>query len=282
MNKSNRSSLLFVVLAIGFSYSYWGLFFLSDQELLPFDPSSDLMGALRGYGPSLAAIIAAAVVYGRNGLRELWMRVTMWRIPLWLLASAIVVPVLVNLVLLFLVHSAGVDLVLNLKSVSLPKLILIFFFFAIVDGPIGEEVGWRGFLLPRLLEKHGVIFASALIGVVWFVWHLPLYVATERFDITLDFLLSYLFNNVAFSFLHTWFFLRSGGSALLSIIFHTAGNYCVFLSITLFPEVEQWPFSQHLYAGILVVAAIFAGVSIWRNPGYREGKQNDCVANKVV
>jgi uncharacterized protein len=277
VDKGNRSTLLFIALALGLSYLYWGLFYLHEQNWVAFDPSSDLMGAIRGYGPSIAAIIAAAVIYGRQGLNSLWMRVKMWRIPLWLFALAIFGPVLFNLVLVFIAFLSGVDLALNPESVPLPKLILIFFFFAIVDGPIGEEIGWRGFLLPRLLEKHGAIFPSVLIGIVWFVWHMPLYIATERFDMSLAFLLSYLLNNIAFSFLHTWFFLRSGGSVLLSIIFHTAGNYFVFLSITLFPGIEQWPIAEQIYAGVLVFAAVFAGVSIWRNPALHTNHDDDAV-----
>ena len=175
----------------------------------------------------------------------------------------------ISLVLVLIAYFAGVDLVPNPESVPLPKLFLIFFFFAIVDGPVGEEIGWRGFLLPRLLENYGAIFASIFLGIVWFAWHLPLYIATDRYEITFFFFSTYLLNNVAFSFLHTWFFLRSGGSALLAIILHTAGNYSVFLAVTLFPSIEQSPITQPLYVGLLVVAALLAGISIWRNPAYR-------------
>jgi uncharacterized protein len=282
-NKTNsRSILLFLATALGLSYAYWGLFYLHDQGFLPFDPSSDIMGALRGYGPSIAALVAAAVIYGRKGISELWMRVKMWRIPLWLIALAILGPMLGNLVLIIIAHFAGVELVLNPESVPLPKLIIIFFFFAIVDGPVGEEIGWRGFLLPRLLEKYGVIVASSLLGLIWFVWHLPLYIATDRFDITLGFFFGYLLNNVAFSFLHTWFFVRSGGSALLAIIFHTAGNYFVYLAVTLFPELDQSPLTQPIYHGILLVVAILANISLWRNPHYKIKKADDSVPINAV
>lgn len=274
-NRANRSIFIFLLLALGLSFLYWGLFLLHDHGLLPFDPKSDLMGAARGYGPSLAALVAATVIYGRDGLRDLWMRVTMWRIPLWLFALAIVGPMLISLALLVILQVTGVDLVLTSESMPIPKLVIVFFFFAIVDGPVGEEIGWRGFLLPRLLEKHGVLFASTVIGLVWFVWHIPLYIATDRYEMSMAFFATYLLNTMAFSFLHAWFFLRSGGSALLAITFHTAGNYSVFLAVTLFPSIEKSPTTLPIYYGILGVAAIFAGFSMWRNPAYRQFKLND-------
>ncbi len=264
-NLNRRSTLLFLALALGLSFAYWGLFLLFDKGLLPFDPASDLMGALRGYGPTFAAIVSAAVVYGRSGLKELWMRVKMWRVPLWLLALAILGPMFGSLILIAISHFAGVALVFDLGSTPLPKMVIVFFFFAIVDGPIGEEIGWRGFLLPRLLEKRGVIYASVVVGLVWFVWHLPLYIATDRYDMTLGFFFSYLLNNVAFSFVHTWFFVRSKGSAFLAIILHTAGNYSAYLAITLFPALNDSPLTEPIYLGILVTAGVLAGGSLWRN-----------------
>jgi membrane protease YdiL (CAAX protease family) len=265
--KDRLSIGLYVFLALGLSVLYWGLFYLHDRGTLAFDPESDLMGALRGYGPALAALVVAIVIHGRKGLRELWARVTMWRVPPWLLILAIVGPLLGSVVLLVIVRIAEVDLTPTSQGVPLPKLVIIFLFFAIVDGPVGEEIGWRGFLLPRLLERHGVIYASVFLGIVWFLWHIPLYAATDKVDLNPAFFSSYLLNNVAMSFLHTWFFLRSGGSAFLAIIFHTACNYAVYLAVTLFPGLEQSDLTQPVYVGLLVVIAIFAGISSARSQG---------------
>jgi membrane protease YdiL (CAAX protease family) len=270
MNKrsDNRAIAMFIALAIGLSLFYWGLFILHDWGFLPFDPASDAMGVLRGYGPTVAALATAAFIYGRQGLRELWATISMWRISPRLLALAILGPLFVSVVLLLIAKLAGVDLTPNAESEPILKLILVFLFFAIADGPIGEEIGWRGFLLPKLLSAHGAIFASTLLGVVWFAWHIPLYAATGKMELEPIFLVSYLLNNVAFSFIHTWFFLRSGGSALLSIVLHTAGNYAVFLAVTFFPSIEKSLLTQPIYVGILVITAIFAGISMWRNPAY--------------
>lgn len=268
--RSRSAIFVFTALALGLSLLYWGLFFLHGRGLLPFDPNSDLMGAIRGYGPTLAALVTAAAIYGRVGLKDLWLRLKMWRVRPWLLGLAVLGPLAGSALLLVLACLSGADLTPSPEHLPIPKLVLVFVFFAVVDGPIGEEIGWRGFLLPRLLERHGAIFASAVLGVIWFAWHLPLYIATGKFEITLVFFCTYLANNVAFSFIHTWFFLRSGGSALLAIVLHTAGNYSVFLAVKMFPGIEQSPATQPIYLGILVAAAILAGFALAREA--RRGK----------
>lgn len=260
--RSHLAIYLFIAIALGLSCAYFGLFYLHGRGLLGFDPASDAMGALRGYGPTLAALLTAGIVYGRDGLRALWARVSRWRIRPRLLALALLGPLLGSAALIALAYFAGVDMTPGQDGIPVPKLIIIFFFFAVVDGPIGEEIGWRGFLLPRLLEKHGAIVASLIVGLVWFAWHVPLYLATGRETLSLAFCVGYALNNVAFSFIHTWFFLRSGGSALLAILLHTAGNYAVYLAVTFYPGLEQSPITQPIYVGLLVTVAFFAGLSM--------------------
>lgn len=263
-HRNRHAVRLFVSLALGLSLAYWGLFYLHRHHWLGFDPASDAMGALRGYGPTLAALITAAAIYGREGVAAIWKRITQRPIAARLIALAILGPLLASAALVVLAGLAGVDLAPSSDGIPIPKLILIFFFFAVVDGPIGEEIGWRGFLLPRLLERHGPISASFALGLVWFAWHVPLYLATGREELTLAFIASYTLNNVAFSFVHTWFFLRSGGSALLAILLHTAGNYSVYLAVALFPGLKKSALTQPIYLSLLVLAATLAALSMWR------------------
>lgn len=255
---------IFVGVALGLSGLYWLLFALSARGWLPFDPSSDLLGAARGYTPAIAAIITALALSGRKGLAALWKRVTMWRIAPWLYALALLGPLVASLVALSAVRLSGTEAPFAAGAIALPKLVIVFVFFAVVDGPLGEEIGWRGFLLPKLLDRQGPLTASLFVGVVWFLWHLPLYLATGRFEMTATFLLGYLVQNVAWSFLHTWFFLRSGGSAWLAVILHTAGNYSVYLLVTFFPALEQAPATEATYVAVLAVAALCAAAAMRR------------------
>ena len=88
---------------------------------------------------------------------------------------------------------------------------------ALIVFPIGEEVGWRGLALPRLLQRHGPIAASVILGVLWGLWHIPMFVmaggTAQVFAVSMVML-------VAGSFMFTWLFNRTGGSLLLAILLH--------------------------------------------------------------
>ncbi|MBB5910484.1 CPBP family intramembrane glutamic endopeptidase [Actinoalloteichus hymeniacidonis] len=78
---------------------------------------------------------------------------------------------------------------------------------------LGEEFGWRGFVLPRLQQRHGPVVASGLTGVLWFGWHVPLIVTGN--DLWLPILLAFFLGILGDSVIYTWLFNRTGGSVLL-------------------------------------------------------------------
>lgn len=254
-------AVLYTVLVLGFALAYWSLFLLRDR--LPFPPDSGLLGALRGYTPALAAVVTAVIFRGRTGWAAIWRRLARWRVGPQLWALAVLGPLAAGVLVVLLVQLLGHNVPFAPRAVPPVKLVLIFFLFALVDGPLGEEIGWRGFLLPTLLERRGPLTASLAVGVVWFFWHLPLYAATGRYEMTAAFFLGYLVNNVAFALVHTWFFLRSGGSALLAVAFHTAGNYAVYLSVTLWPGLEHTP-ARAVHLTLLVTAGLCAALALTR------------------
>jgi uncharacterized protein len=89
----------------------------------------------------------------------------------------------------------------------------------------GEEYGWRGYLLPRLLPL-GEIRASVLLGVIWGVWHLPLILAGLNYpgvNVWMAIII-FTFVTVALSFTYTWFYVASSGSVLVVALLHQSTN----------------------------------------------------------
>ncbi len=87
----------------------------------------------------------------------------------------------------------------------------------------GEEVGWRGYALPRLAAQMGLGPASVLLGIVWALWHLPLFYIAGTGSDGQSFPL-YAMHVTAVSVAMAWLYWKSGGSLLLVMLMHAAVN----------------------------------------------------------
>ena len=87
----------------------------------------------------------------------------------------------------------------------------------------GEEIGWRGYALPRLTERFGLAQASVILGVIWATWHLPIFFFPVG-DLLGQSFPMYLLQVTAISVTMAWLYWRTGGSLLLVMLFHAAVN----------------------------------------------------------
>lgn len=258
-------AVAYTALVLGFSVLYWLLITLAQRGLLPFAmgapdfslAKSSVPGlicalGLRSFGPALAAITTEYFFEGRAGLVSLWRSVSSFRLPGSLYALAIFAPLAASA----LVAAIGVYTGrLQYAADQLHPLRFAAFFvpMLIFDGPLGEEPGWRGLLLPRLLIRTGPATASLIVGLIWFGWHLPLYLADGR-----DFHpLGYLVNVVALSYVFTWFYIKSGHSTWMTIFLHATTNYALFLIIKSFHSTNAGSAQlQYIYDAVLLIAAL--------------------------
>jgi membrane protease YdiL (CAAX protease family) len=88
---------------------------------------------------------------------------------------------------------------------------------------VGEELGWRGYALPLLLEKRSAVSASLILGLIWGVWHLPTFVIPGTPQYGLPFA-AFVLLTIEYSILMTWVFLHTHGSVLIATLFHGAIN----------------------------------------------------------
>jgi len=131
------------------------------------------------FGPAVAALILTW--YTRASIRSWFRSIVRWRVGLWWYAVAIGLPVV-----LIAVQGAIFGLLgYPLDIASIPGRLLNFLPSAIILALIaglGEEPGWRGFALPRLEARYAPVLATALLGFVWAMWHLPLVFVDPRFS----------------------------------------------------------------------------------------------------
>jgi membrane protease YdiL (CAAX protease family) len=183
-------------------------------------------------GPSLAALIVVGWVSGWTGLRALLRSTVDVRIGRWWWGAAVPVPVAAATAVIAALAGAGQPSGTDILSawaafVTLPLTL-------IVAGPLGEELGWRGYLLPHLLRRHAPITATLLLLPVWVGFHLPLMFAIpDRYGVW------WVLTIAGFAVTMTWLHLRSGGSVLLAVVFHGVANTATGAAIQLFAEPER-------------------------------------------
>jgi membrane protease YdiL (CAAX protease family) len=184
-----------------------------------------VLGPLWTWAPAVATVIGVGVLRGRAGLAELGRRLLTWRVGWWWYPVVLLAPLVFSLTVAGLAVLLGQPwpevrppfLALTLGGLLVTLLILI-----LTDG-IGEEVAWRGYLLPRLLERRGPVVASLVLGVIWWLWHLPL-VWTAGAAIEGQPLWLLLVDLLAKSLIFTAVFLCTKGSLLIAILLHATTN----------------------------------------------------------
>jgi membrane protease YdiL (CAAX protease family) len=216
--------------------------------------------------PAVAALAAAALTGGRAAVVDLGRRLVRWRVAWPWYAVVIVGPAVFSLavgavyVLLGGSWSAALP---PAFATPFPSLALFLVILTLTDG-LGEEPGWRGFALPRLLERSNPLVASLVLGVLWAGWHLPL-VWTEGSSLSGSPVWLLFLNLPATSVLFTWVFLRTRGSVLLAALLHGATNLFVVspvpgvsgdLTLSLLATAAKWV--------LVIVLVAVAGAQLTR------------------
>ena len=216
--------------------------------------------------PSVVAIMLTAIVFGRGALRKLLGRLLIWRVnPLWYLVVVLGPVALVA-------GMVGLNTLLGGPALSLGMLLVsvaTFFGFSIFPGSaLGEEIGWRGYVLPRLQRRMSALSAALLLAPIWALWHLPLWLTGGPGRTPLIYA-GFVVSAFALSVLLTWVYNSTGGSLLLVVLLHATIN----LPITLLYEAlgSRVTVPVLLYFGLMVVAA--AVVVVVAGPKHLSRKQ---------
>lgn len=176
-------------------------------------------------GPSIAAVITAAMLGGRREVGAVLRRVTIWRVDWRWYAVALVGPVAMVALAGWLNELTGADATASADWASYFELLGLQLAIPLA-GP-WEELGWRGFALPRLLARWNPLLASGILGVAWATWHLPLLIAGDLPwpDVAVI---------LAVSIPFTALFLRTRGSVLLAFLMHGSMNAAAGVIVPMF------------------------------------------------
>jgi uncharacterized protein len=174
------------------------------------------------WAPDIAAAVVTLATGGWLAIRGLFGRLFRWRVGIGVWAFALGFHPALMLVVELVGFAFGDPLptwsnwnALGLGLISLPLIAL---------GPLGEELGWRGFLLPRMLERMKPLSAALILGTIWMLWHVPAFLLSGAPQSTMSFPI-FVIGGIAFNVFTTWVFLNAKQSVLIAgIIPHTIAN----------------------------------------------------------
>jgi membrane protease YdiL (CAAX protease family) len=249
-----KSVTAFVILSFLISYTGLFLFYLLSGAAGPFGDAVNmyLPAAFTVIGPGMAAVIISARLGGRS---EVWRLLQTLRFDRQALYYLLLTPLVCMCIAALAFTLGGIPVSTLLEMLLANKWILAahFAFQLLVIG-IGEELGWRGWLLPALLKRRSLLKATMIIFPVWTIWHFPKLLA--GWQVSVPFVLLCF----AITVLLSWFWLKTDGNTLVVAILHAAVNTPVFF---LEQQAQTYYLSQNqllqgwqLYASGYLLAAL--------------------------
>ncbi|MBT3633771.1 MAG: CPBP family intramembrane metalloprotease [Candidatus Marinimicrobia bacterium] len=208
---------------------------------------------LNVFVPTIIAILFTGITLGRKGIYQLLIgQVFRKTSMLWLFISIIFFPLISFLAISLHSYYVGQEFTLMIPQVFPP-------FLTIFVIAIGEEFGWRGYLLPKLMERYNAIVSSLLLGCIWGAWHFPGYSIGVGVPLSLSFLV-FMIWILSASFIMTWIY-NNTGSVLTAILLHASAN-AIFTFFPILPMAAKstipfWLFLcflNFIIVGIIIVS----------------------------
>jgi len=213
-----------------------------------YDLGQPNLAILSVFTPSLTALILTLISQGKKGLYNLFIRQTIRKTALmWLIISLLGIPFLAALANL---ASLGFDFSsFGLRTTQVMPQIVVILLIA-----VGEEYGWRGFLLPRLMHKFSVLNSSLILGLIWGFWHFPAYLIGTGVPLEMNFMVFLLWVVLGTLFI-SWIYYYTR-SVLTSILAHVGAN-AAFNYLTILPEFTGSMTAFWIFLFLLFLAMMF-------------------------
>lgn len=142
----------------------------------------------------------------------------------------------------------------TVNPISIEMVAIIFVQILVIGGALGEELGWRGYALPKLETIYGWFIGTLLLGILWSFWHLPLFFMTGTVQSNIP-LWQFMLQNIVITYFYTWIYNNTRGNLILMILLHGIMN----TSAAVFP---YWQSNIGRYIGIFLFLIILIIIKI--------------------
>jgi membrane protease YdiL (CAAX protease family) len=246
-----------------FSWIFLIVEVLAVWGFLPNDPRFiAVVNVFFTFGPTFGAIITTGIIDGRAGLLQLRSRLKQWHAG-WQWYLFIVVGIPAVMLLALIIQPGILASFKGLTPIVFAQYPLYFVVVWFGGGPLGEEIGWRGFALPRMQPRYGSLWGTLLLGIPWAFWHLPQFLTpyqgggpgTGLATFVTDFSLFFVFV-MALAIIMTWLFNHTKESIFFAVTTHACVDTPI---VVLFPLFLAAGFTSQTLAfafGLGVVALL--------------------------
>ena len=176
---------------------------------------------LGGFTPSLVALGLTWRSEGRAGLKQMWQRTIHFRIGWRWYMTCVAFVVFASACQILFIYLLGGSFDFSLFLTQLPSAL-----FLIMIGPLSEELGWRGYAQTRLQTRWNPLVTGVVVGMVWALWHLPLFLwpGTSQHELKVPFL-GFFCEMISLSVLFAWLHNHTNGMIWTAIFFHWIYTY---------------------------------------------------------
>ena len=207
-----RRNQIGVFVALAYALSWWAwVWYRLDPE--------NVGAPILPIGPLLAALILLPLIGGWAAVKAWLAKIVLWRVGWIWYAVVLLVPVILTLSAYRINLMFGAKQVASFEMPSAIQIAVRFVFILLWIG-LGEEPGWRGFALPRLLNGRSALVAALILGAIHMVWHAPLYGVEYDPSNVIPWGISVF----CFSIVICWIYLPTGGSVLMPMLMHASNN----------------------------------------------------------
>ncbi len=248
--------IFFYLLAFGIAWIFWIPMALYHYKIINIEIPIFIGQSIGAFAPLIAVLIVSKILQEKsifsNPFRQI--KKSKQQIPLLIAASISAILIAICVSLINWISGKTISLIIIKTSVynevgnSIYILIIIQFLTSLIGSPLGEEIGWRGFVLKNLKNKIGQIPAGIIVGSLWWLWHIPLFIVLNV-PITL---FSYL-QMLGFSLLIDYLFLYSGNNILVAMLAHQS----ITTKFTFFDGKTNEPSGLIVLWGFLFLVLIY-------------------------
>ncbi len=221
--------LIFVLFVYALTWPFFIFEVLASYDMLSFELPMPIM-ILQAFMPGLAAVIVTGMISGKAGIRALLGKLLIVRVGFRWYIFALFAYAGISITAILINNLYGPSPALPFLSTRMPPfsgtvemllIILSQLIFSMIFN--SEEIGWRGFALPRLQAKYSALTSSLILSIPWLLFHLPLFFKQGSSQADSSFI-SYGVGTVAMTVIYTWLYNNARGSVLLVTLLHASSN----------------------------------------------------------